>query len=512
MATYDDAKLSSFPTAIDDIPRLSDISANTIGKVNVYNSLINSGNFEGAAELLDDDLKKCLFTADDYNKLRDAIIAVERTFKDDVSNIIGVAGDIDDTTTNEETKKITTYSSFKIDSLFDNFTIESLGGLKVVDAQSSSYDMDVIIKSNSFAIYKTNNATLNTPYAQHTSGGTQVGNYTRAAILNYSNGSGYGIQVAYRQGALPVYRTLSNDTLSEWNYGFVRLRGNSTIDGTLTATAFNGDLTGNVTGNADSATKLKTARSIQVDLGSTAAKAFNGTTSVTPGVTGVLPVAHGGSGLTASPSMLINLATTAAKSVFTASPRPGVTGVLPVAHGGTGNSSVDTTPTSGSTKMVTSGGIHTALGKKQDTITGGITSALTKNFIEGRAIISNADGKLASSSITSTELGHLSGVVSKVQTQLDDKWSSSATRTKNTVLAAPNGSDGKATFRALVAADIPSLAASKISAGTLAGKVVANANATTAVETKQLRNIYASTAVMKAGDALTTGDIYYQYE
>ena len=41
-------------------------------------------------------------------------------------------------------------------------------------------------------------------------------------------------------------------------------------------------------------------------------------------------------------------------------------GTLSVARGGTGNSSVDTTPTSGSTKMVTSGGIYTALSGKAD--------------------------------------------------------------------------------------------------------------------------------------------------
>lgn len=44
-------------------------------------------------------------------------------------------------------------------------------------------------------------------------------------------------------------------------------------------------------------------------------------------------------------------------------------------------------------------------------------------------------------------------------------YSAQGTRTKNTVLAAPNGSDGKATFRSLVPADIPSLDASKITSG-----------------------------------------------
>lgn len=42
-------------------------------------------------------------------------------------------------------------------------------------------------------------------------------------------------------------------------------------------------------------------------------------------------------------------------------------GTLPVARGGTGNTSVDTTPTSGSTKMVTSGGVYTALSGKAAT-------------------------------------------------------------------------------------------------------------------------------------------------
>lgn len=45
-------------------------------------------------------------------------------------------------------------------------------------------------------------------------------------------------------------------------------------------------------------------------------------------------------------------------------------------------------------------------------------------------------------------------------------WLATTSRTANTVLAAPNGSDGTSAFRALVAADIPSLAASKIASGT----------------------------------------------
>ena len=61
-----------------------------------------------------------------------------------------------------------------------------------------------------------------------------------------------------------------------------------------------GNLTGNVTGkligNADTATKLATARDIQIDLSSTVAKSFDGTADITPGVAGVLNVINGGTG------------------------------------------------------------------------------------------------------------------------------------------------------------------------------------------------------------------------
>lgn len=53
-----------------------------------------------------------------------------------------------------------------------------------------------------------------------------------------------------------------------------------------------------VSGNAGSATKLATARTIRTNLGSTSTASFDGTADVTPGVTGTLPVANGGTGQT----------------------------------------------------------------------------------------------------------------------------------------------------------------------------------------------------------------------
>lgn len=56
-------------------------------------------------------------------------------------------------------------------------------------------------------------------------------------------------------------------------------------------------------------------------------------------------------------------------------------------------------------------------------------------------------------------------------------------------------------------------AAGTITAGTLAGQVLANASATATVGTAQVRNIYAGTSDMVAGTTpLTTGTIYIVYE
>lgn len=63
------------------------------------------------------------------------------------------------------------------------------------------------------------------------------------------------------------------------------------------------------------------------------------------------------------------------------------------------------------------------------------------------------------------------------------------------------------------AARIPSLAASKISAGTLAGKVQANTTAAATLGNAQVRDIIISTTDLTAGSStLATGTVYLVYE
>lgn len=60
-------------------------------------------------------------------------------------------------------------------------------------------------------------------------------------------------------------------------------------------------------GTAAAATKLATSRTIQTNLGSTSAASFNGTTNVSPGVTGTLGLGNGGTGKTTAPLSLYAL-------------------------------------------------------------------------------------------------------------------------------------------------------------------------------------------------------------
>ena len=58
---------------------------------------------------------------------------------------------------------------------------------------------------------------------------------------------------------------------------------------------------------------------------------------------------------------------------------------------------------------------------KQDKITGAATTITDDNLTASHALVSDANGKVAVSTVTSTELGYLDGVTSNVQTQLDKK-------------------------------------------------------------------------------------------
>lgn len=75
-----------------------------------------------------------------------------------------------------------------------------------------------------------------------------------------------------------------------------------------------------------------------------------------------------------------------------------------------------------------------------DELKGRIDAKVTNSFTGGRALFSNADGKIASSStVTSTELGYLDGVTSNIQTQLNDKLNKGGHAVNKAVVTDGNG-------------------------------------------------------------------------
>lgn len=65
--------------------------------------------------------------------------------------------------------------------------------------------------------------------------------------------------------------------------------------------------------------------------------------------------------------------------------------------------------------------LQSELDAKEDTITGAATTITSSDLTASRAVTSSATGKIEVSSVTSTELGYVSGVTSAIQTQIDGK-------------------------------------------------------------------------------------------
>ena len=74
--------------------------------------------------------------------------------------------------------------------------------------------------------------------------------------------------------------------------------------------------------------------------------------------------------------------------------------------------------------------------RRTNNIAGAVSTITTSDLTASRALVSSGSGKVAISDITSTELGHLDGVSSGIQTQLDAKASESTRSTNAAALAA----------------------------------------------------------------------------
>jgi hypothetical protein len=112
--------------------------------------------------------------------------------------------------------------------------------------------------------------------------------------------------------------------------------------------------------------------------------------------------------------------------------------------------------------------IQTQLNGKEPTITGAATTITGSNLTASRALASDGAGKVAVSAVTATELGHLSGVTSAIQTQLnakvDDGSVTTSGLTQNTARMLGRSTAGVGAIEEITVGSGLSLAAGTLSA------------------------------------------------
>lgn len=72
-------------------------------------------------------------------------------------------------------------------------------------------------------------------------------------------------------------------------------------------------------------------------------------------------------------------------------------------------------------QVPTTSEMQTALNSKQNTITGAAQTVTDNNLSANKVLISDTNGKIAESSVNSTELGYVQGVTGSIQQQLNAK-------------------------------------------------------------------------------------------
>jgi len=170
---------------------------------------------------------------------------------------------------------------------------------------------------------------------------------------------------------------------------------------------------GNLAGTANAANILSTARTIAASGDATWSVSFNGSANVSSALTlantGVTATTYGTS--TAVPTIAVD-----SKGRITSASNTNIAFPVTTVNGQAGTVVLTTSNiTEGSNQYFTSA-------RAQASITGGASSVVTADLTASRVLVSDGSGKIAASgSITTTELGYLSGVTSSIQTQLNGK-------------------------------------------------------------------------------------------
>ena len=90
--TYVDLPLTGFPASVDQWQDYIDVTADLITLANQYKTKLAAGDYAGAKAILDGDtsgnLKRAMITAINFNQLKQAIMAIERMWSEDISTYV----------------------------------------------------------------------------------------------------------------------------------------------------------------------------------------------------------------------------------------------------------------------------------------------------------------------------------------------------------------------------------------------------------------------------------------
>ena len=287
------------------------------------------------------------------------------------------------------------------------------GQLDKVDERVGSLEQSFIQDTTSYPWYTVTTAATDTFSPPYT--------FTKAAL--YINGvcqvPGYSYEVVSNQILLAdpvpigtlVFARLGEDVGTGESYATadqlaaVATSLQATIDTKLDADA-----------NAVSATKLATARALQTDLASDSSASFDGTGDATLGVTGVLPLANGGTGnmtglaatataLATARTFQTDLASAGAVGFDgTANVTPGVTGTLGLANGGTGATTAAAARTALGAATRGSNADITALTGLTGGVSGITSAAAAADGVVGQVLTATSSGAVTMTSGTASNL------------------------------------------------------------------------------------------------------------